>query len=124
MPSVRNAGTKIRNWEATRMTAQPLTRRALMTTTGAAAAATLAAPFVRTAGAAGSLRVGYWDHWVPWRQHRHDADLRGMGREGEGQSHDRLSLHPGQQALFDDRRRGIGEGRPRHYGPLGLGAQT
>jgi ABC-type glycerol-3-phosphate transport system substrate-binding protein len=65
MPSVRNAGTKIRNWEATRMTAQPLTRRALMTTTGAAAAATLAAPFVRTAGAAGSLRVGYWDHWVP-----------------------------------------------------------
>jgi ABC-type glycerol-3-phosphate transport system substrate-binding protein len=44
---------------------RPLTRRKVLTTTGAAAAATLAAPFVRTAGAAGSLSVGYWDHWVP-----------------------------------------------------------
>jgi hypothetical protein len=44
---------------------KPITRRTLMKTTGAAAAATLAAPFVRTAGAAGSLSVGYWDHWVP-----------------------------------------------------------
>jgi ABC-type glycerol-3-phosphate transport system substrate-binding protein len=31
----------------------------------AASAAMLAAPFVRTANAAGSLSVGMWDHWVP-----------------------------------------------------------
>jgi ABC-type glycerol-3-phosphate transport system substrate-binding protein len=47
------------------MIKQPFTRRKLMTTTAGAAAATLTAPFVRTAGAAGSLSVGYWDHWVP-----------------------------------------------------------
>ena len=40
-----------------------LTRRTVL---GAAAATTaLAAPFVRGAYAAGSLSVGYWDHWVP-----------------------------------------------------------
>ncbi len=33
--------------------------------TTAAAATSLAAPFVRSAHAAGSLNVGMWDHWVP-----------------------------------------------------------
>jgi len=39
----------------------------VQTGVGAAAAATanLAAPFVHTAHAAGSLTVGMWDHWVP-----------------------------------------------------------
>ena len=32
---------------------------------GAASATLVAAPFVRTAGAAGNLTVGFWDHWVP-----------------------------------------------------------
>jgi len=36
-----------------------------MATTAAAAAGMVTAPFVRTAGAAGKLSVGYWDHWVP-----------------------------------------------------------
>ena len=58
-------GNKIRKMVAARMPTQPLTRRKLLTTTVGAAAATLASPFVRTAGAAGSLNVGYWDHWVP-----------------------------------------------------------
>jgi ABC-type glycerol-3-phosphate transport system substrate-binding protein len=31
----------------------------------AAAASLMAAPFVRTAGAAGSLSLALWDHWVP-----------------------------------------------------------
>ena len=68
---------------------QPVTRRKLMKTTGAAAAATLAAPFVHTAGAAGSLSAGFWHHLGARRQHGYDADLRGTSREGEGQSHDR-----------------------------------
>ena len=33
--------------------------------TGAAATATLAFPYIRTAHAAGSLAIGFWDHWVP-----------------------------------------------------------
>ena len=39
-----------------------LTRRGVLATAGAA---TLAAPFVRGAFAAGQLKVGFWDHWVP-----------------------------------------------------------
>ena len=39
-----------------------LTRRALLET---AALATVTAPFVRGAHAAGKLAIGFWDHWVP-----------------------------------------------------------
>jgi ABC-type glycerol-3-phosphate transport system substrate-binding protein len=41
-----------------------MSRRQFMVTTGATAA-TLAAPHVATAQAAGKLAVAYWDHWVP-----------------------------------------------------------
>ena len=40
-------------------------RRRFLAATAAASAATVVAPFVRTAHAAGSLSVGFWDHWVP-----------------------------------------------------------
>src|SRR3546814_20516932 len=33
--------------------------------TSAATAAALAMPFVRGAHAAGTISVGFWDHWVP-----------------------------------------------------------
>ena len=42
-----------------------LTRRRFMATSAAASATMVAAPFVHTAGAAGSLSMGLWDHWVP-----------------------------------------------------------
>src|SRR5262245_25486920 len=42
-----------------------LTRHRFVATTAAASATMLAAPFVRTANAAGKLSVGFWDHWVP-----------------------------------------------------------
>jgi ABC-type glycerol-3-phosphate transport system substrate-binding protein len=42
-----------------------LTRRKFVATTAAASATMLAAPFVRTANAAGKLSIGFWDHWVP-----------------------------------------------------------
>ena len=42
-----------------------LTRRQFVGRTAAASAATLAAPFVRTAHAAGKLSLMLWDHWVP-----------------------------------------------------------
>src|SRR5216683_1120438 len=40
-------------------------RRRFVTGTAAASAALIAAPFVRSAHAAGKLSVGLWDHWVP-----------------------------------------------------------
>jgi hypothetical protein len=36
-----------------------------MGATTAASTTVLAAPFVRTAHAAGRLSIGFWDHWVP-----------------------------------------------------------
>ncbi len=42
-----------------------ITRRRFVAGTTAAATTMIAAPYVRTAHAAGSLSVGLWDHWVP-----------------------------------------------------------
>jgi ABC-type glycerol-3-phosphate transport system substrate-binding protein len=43
-----------------------LTRRTVLQTAAAATATTaLTAPFVHGAFAAGSLSLGFWDHWVP-----------------------------------------------------------
>ena len=47
------------------MTRRKITRRRFVATTAAASATMLAAPFVRTANAAGKLSIGFWDHWVP-----------------------------------------------------------
>ena len=44
------------------MGTEGLTRRTVLQI---AAGATLAAPFVRGAHAAGKLSFGTWDHWVP-----------------------------------------------------------
>src|SRR5262245_31509150 len=55
------------------MKRKPFTRRRFMTATTAAAAATMAAPFVRTAHAAGKLTIGLWDHWVPGANKASDA---------------------------------------------------
>src|SRR3981081_3453906 len=44
----------------------PLPRRTVLQTAAAATATTaLTAPFVHGAFAAGSLSLGFWDHWVP-----------------------------------------------------------
>jgi ABC-type glycerol-3-phosphate transport system substrate-binding protein len=47
------------------MTEASLTRRKVLKTAALATTATLAAPFVRGAHAAGKLSFGVWDHWVP-----------------------------------------------------------
>jgi ABC-type glycerol-3-phosphate transport system substrate-binding protein len=47
------------------MATKSLTRRRFIRTTAAASATVIAAPFVRTAKAAGKLAIGFWDHWVP-----------------------------------------------------------
>jgi len=47
------------------MRSRKTTRRRFLSVSAAASASALAAPFVRTAHAAGKLSVGFWDHWVP-----------------------------------------------------------
>ena len=47
------------------MSRRKLTRRQFVAATALSSAALVAAPFVRTARAAGSLAIGFWDHWVP-----------------------------------------------------------
>src|SRR6266704_3602816 len=42
-----------------------VSRRRFVSTTAAASALAIAAPFVRSAHAAGKLSIGLWDHWVP-----------------------------------------------------------
>ncbi len=47
------------------MPVRRFTRRRFLKTTAAVSTAGVLAPFVHTARAAGSLSVGFWDHWVP-----------------------------------------------------------
>ena len=47
------------------MTASQFNRRRFLSASAAASAAAAVAPYIRTSHAAGSLSVGYWDHWVP-----------------------------------------------------------
>src|SRR5919202_2290174 len=42
-----------------------ITRRKLLSNTALATTAAIAAPYVRSAHAAGKLTLGIWDHWVP-----------------------------------------------------------
>lgn len=47
------------------MSANRFDRRRFLRASAAAAGSAVVAPYVRTARAAGSLTVGFWDHWVP-----------------------------------------------------------
>ena len=42
-----------------------ITRRRMLKATAAGLATGIVGPHIRTAHAAGSLSVGFWDHWVP-----------------------------------------------------------
>jgi ABC-type glycerol-3-phosphate transport system substrate-binding protein len=53
------------NQGGTPVSRRKLTRRQFVAATALSSAALVAAPFVRTAHAAGSLSIGLWDHWVP-----------------------------------------------------------
>ncbi len=47
------------------MTQRRISRRKFLATTSGLTTTLIAAPFVRTAHAAGKLSIGFWDHWVP-----------------------------------------------------------
>ena len=53
------------NQGGTPVSRRKLTRRQFVAATALSSAALVAAPFVRTAHAAGKLTIGFWDHWVP-----------------------------------------------------------
>jgi ABC-type glycerol-3-phosphate transport system substrate-binding protein len=47
------------------MSRRKLTRREFVAATAATSAVMIAAPYVRSAHAAGKISIGFWDHWVP-----------------------------------------------------------
>src|SRR5512135_1628377 len=47
------------------MSRKNLTRRQFVAATALSSAALITAPYVRGAYAAGTLSIGFWDHWVP-----------------------------------------------------------
>jgi ABC-type glycerol-3-phosphate transport system substrate-binding protein len=47
------------------MSRRKLTRREFVAASAATSAALIAAPYVRSAHAAGKISIGFWDHWVP-----------------------------------------------------------
>src|SRR5712672_161099 len=47
------------------MSRRKLSRRQFVAATALSSAALIAAPYIRTAHAAGKLTMGFWDHWVP-----------------------------------------------------------
>ena len=97
-----------------------LTRRQFVAATAAASATAIAAPFVRTANAAGKLSIGFWDHWVPGANTASTDARQRMGGEGEGRGHDRLHHLAGQQEPAHHRRRVAGAVGPRHPGHADL----
>jgi ABC-type glycerol-3-phosphate transport system substrate-binding protein len=53
-----------------------ISRRQFVATTAVASAALVSAPYVRSARAAGSLSIGFWDHWVPGANKTSEAIVR------------------------------------------------
>ena len=47
------------------MSRKKLSRRQFVAASAMSSAALIAAPYIRTAHAAGKLTMGFWDHWVP-----------------------------------------------------------
>src|SRR5437588_7670065 len=47
------------------MSRKKLSRRQFVAATAISSATLMAAPYIRTAHAAGTLSIGFWDHWVP-----------------------------------------------------------
>src|SRR3954465_168054 len=47
------------------MSRKKLSRRQFVAATATSSATLMAAPYIRTARAAGKLSIGFWDHWVP-----------------------------------------------------------
>jgi len=65
------------------MVSMKVNRRRFVAGTAAASAALVAAPFVRSANAAGKLSVGFWDHWVPGANKAVEALVKEWGEKNK-----------------------------------------
>lgn len=63
------------------MKGSKFSRRRFLTTTAAAATATVAMPYMRTAYSAGKLTMGLWDHWVPGANDTMSAIVKEWGEK-------------------------------------------
>ena len=86
-----------------------------------AAAAALPLVHIRTAGAAGKLAVGFWDHWVPGGNDVMQKQVDAWADEEQGRGDRRLHHRQRQQAADDRGRRSAGEDRSRRLHVLQLG---
>src|SRR3954465_15930628 len=66
------------------MSRRPFTRRRFLGTTAAASAATIGFPYIRTSHAAGSLALGFWDHWVPGANDTRHQLCQDWGKKEKG----------------------------------------
>ena len=99
-----------------------LTRRRFVATTAAASATMIAAPFVRTAGAAGKISIGYWDHWVPGANKATQALTEEWAAKEKVEVQIDYIPSQGNKNAHHNRRRGSGEVRSRHPRLPDLGA--
>jgi ABC-type glycerol-3-phosphate transport system substrate-binding protein len=63
------------------MKKKSITRRRFVATGAAATAGVIAAPYVHTAHAAGSLTLGLWDHWVPGANKATEEIIKAWGEK-------------------------------------------
>ncbi len=63
-----------------------------------AAATALPLVHIRTAGAAGKVAIGFWDHWVPGGNDVMQKQVRRLGREEQGRGARRFHHQHRQQA--------------------------
>ena len=76
-----------------------VTRRGVM---AGGTALGLAAPFVRSANAAGSLTIGLWDHWVPGANEVQSAIIKEWADKGISPLTNKVVTDPALQKLVQD----------------------
>ena len=85
-----------------------------------AAAAALPLVHIRTAGAAGKLNIGFWDHWVPGANDVMQKQVNAWAEKNKVEVTP-TSSPVGRQAAADPGGRNAGQGRPRRDDLLHLG---
>ena len=86
-----------------------------------AAASALPLVHIRTAGAAGKVSIGFWDHWVPAGNDVMKKQVAAFAEKNKVEVQADFITSVGNKNLLTDRRRGPGQDRPRHLGLPDLG---
>ena len=104
------------------MQVEKLSRRRVVA--GGAAVGLVAAPFVRSANAAGSLTIGLWDHWVPGANEVQSAIIKEWADKEKVDVKVDYITSQGNKLLLTLSAEAQAQLRPRHHGvhQLGIGA--